>query len=72
MLDKEKNTIWLDGIDAHSNGLSKTENPYPEESDDHKMWLDGFKYGESYYDDPMEFMNEALENWNELMKEQKG
>jgi len=33
------------------------------------MWLDGFEYGEN--NDPMEFMNEALANWNELMKEQK-
>jgi len=69
MPDKEKNIIWLDGNDAYFNGLPKVENPHSKLSDNYNMWLDGFEYGEN--NDPMEFMNEALSTWNELMKEMK-
>jgi len=69
MPSKERNIIWFDGNDAYFNGVPKNDNPHSQSSVDYSMWLDGFKHGED--NDPMEFMNEALGNWNELVKPRK-
>lgn len=39
---REARDAYAEGVDAYHLGMSETDNPFPEGSDDHLSWNDGW------------------------------
>jgi ribosome modulation factor len=45
------NPPWEKGYNAYTLSIKRDDNPYPEDSEDFELWLEGWNCADSDYDD---------------------